>query len=83
MPRWVRRADLSVLTEREREILIALGEFLSNMDIASRCGITERTVKKHVASIFTKLELSSRAEAAVMATCRWTELGGAQCPPGH
>ncbi|MGW3508220.1 response regulator transcription factor [Streptomyces sp. NPDC000994] len=74
VPRWVLDANLSLLTPREREVLVALGDCLPNAAIASGCHITERTVKKHVASIFFKLEISSRAEAAVIATCKKHEL---------
>ncbi|MER5934942.1 helix-turn-helix transcriptional regulator [Streptomyces sp. NPDC002054] len=74
LPRWVHTADLSLLTAREREILVALSDCLPNNDIARRCCITERTVKKHVAGIFAKLDISSRAEAAVIATFRKREL---------
>ncbi|WP_420712164.1 response regulator transcription factor [Streptomyces sp. DSM 15324] len=74
---------MSLLTVRECEILVALGDCLQNTAIASRCHITERTVKKHVASIFCKLEISSRAEAAVIATCRKRELQATRCPSGH
>ncbi|MGX2995803.1 helix-turn-helix domain-containing protein [Streptomyces sp. JNUCC 64] len=83
LPQWVREADLTLLTAREREILSALGDCLPNTGIARRCGISERTVKKHVTSIFVKLAISSRAEAAVMATYRKGELIGGWCPSGH
>jgi DNA-binding NarL/FixJ family response regulator len=66
----VRDADLSLLTEREREVLAALGECQSNTVIADRLCITERTVKKHVTSVFIKLEITSRTEAAVIAILR-------------
>ncbi|MFD7232479.1 response regulator transcription factor [Streptomyces sp. NPDC059881] len=55
------------MTEREREVLTALGDCQSNMAIADRLCITERTVKKHVTSVFIKLEITSRTEAAVIA----------------
>ncbi|MEE1939670.1 helix-turn-helix transcriptional regulator [Streptomyces sp. TRM 70361] len=74
VPHWVREADLSLLTTREREVLVALGDCLPSTAIADSCCITERTVKKHIAGIFLKLEISSRAEAAVIATCRKHEL---------
>ncbi len=70
IPPWVRDADLSLLTEREREVLAALGECQSNTVIADRLCITERTVKKHVTSVFIKLEITSRTEAAVIAILR-------------
>lgn len=44
VPHWVRDADLSLLTEREREVLAALGDSQSNMAMAGRLWITERTV---------------------------------------
>ncbi|MGH9353401.1 MAG: response regulator transcription factor [Terriglobia bacterium] len=51
------------LTAREREILTMLAEGLGNKEIAWRLKISEHTVKFHVSSIFTKLDVSSRAEA--------------------
>ena len=51
------------LTAREREILAMLAEGLGNKEIAWRLEISEHTVKFHVSSIFTKLDVSSRAEA--------------------
>jgi DNA-binding NarL/FixJ family response regulator len=51
------------LTPREREVLELLSEGLSNKLIARRLIISEHTVKFHVASIFTKLGASSRADA--------------------
>lgn len=51
------------LTAREREILTMLAEGLGNKEIAWRLEISEHTVKFHVSSIFTKLDVSSRAEA--------------------
>ena len=80
LPRWIFDADLSLLTFREREILVVLGDCLPNTVIADRFHITERTVKKHVTSIFYKLEISSRAQAAVIATHRKC---AAWCPSGH
>lgn len=70
VPPWVRNADLSLLTAREHEVLVALGDCLSNNAIAGRWRVAERTVKKHVTSVFIKLAISSRAEAAVIATYR-------------
>jgi len=51
------------LTPREREILTLLGEGLGNREIAVRLGISEHTVKTHLAAIYEKLEASNRAEA--------------------
>ena len=51
------------LSDREREVLDAMVEGLSNKLIAHRLGISEHTVKTHVASILAKLGVSSRTEA--------------------
>lgn len=58
------------LTERELEVLrsVALGE--RNKEIAARLGITERTVKAHLASVFNKLGVDSRAAAIATAMAR-------------
>jgi two-component system nitrate/nitrite response regulator NarL len=55
------------LTPREKEVLIALGQGLSNRDIAEKLYITEYTVKKHVSQILSKLELADRTQAALYA----------------
>src|SRR5262245_17452773 len=51
------------LTPREREVLDWLAEGLTNRAIAARLGISDHTVKFHVASIYGKLGASTRAEA--------------------
>lgn len=56
------------LTEREREVLECLAEGLRNQDIGGRLSIAEKTVKHHVSSILSKLEVNHRTEAAVLAS---------------
>ena len=51
------------LTNREREVLELLAQGFSNKLIAQRLHISEHTVKFHVSSLYTKLGVSSRAEA--------------------
>lgn len=51
------------LTPREREILTLLGEGLVNKEIAVRLGVSEHTVKTHLAAIYDKLDAANRAEA--------------------
>ncbi|MGW8225825.1 MAG: response regulator transcription factor [Anaerolineales bacterium] len=57
----------SILTSREREVLraAALGE--RNKEIAYKLGISERTVKAHLSSIYNKLGVDSRAAAVAVA----------------
>ena len=51
------------LTARERDVLQLLAEGMANRAIASALGISEHTVKFHLASIFGKLGASTRTEA--------------------
>jgi DNA-binding NarL/FixJ family response regulator len=55
------------LSGREREVLGLAAGGLSNKQIARSLGITERTVKFHVTSIFNKLGAENRAQAVAMA----------------
>ena len=57
----------SVLTRREVEVLVLLGDGLSNAQIAERFTISPRTAEHHVANILGKLGLRSRSEAAAYA----------------
>ena len=58
---------IDALTKREMEVLkeMAVGKF--NRDIAKEMKISERTVKNHISSIFKKLEVTDRTQAAVFA----------------
>jgi DNA-binding CsgD family transcriptional regulator len=61
------RTRLEQLTERERVILTYLARGLSNAEIAQRVYISEKTVRNHLTSIFSKLDVDSRAKAIVLA----------------
>jgi DNA-binding NarL/FixJ family response regulator len=57
----------SRLSQREREILTLVARGLTNPEIAKTLDLSDHTVKRHVANILTKLDLSSRAAAATFA----------------
>lgn len=59
--------DLGALTPREREVLSLVGAGLSNADIAARLVLSAATVKTHVHRCMSKLALTSRAQAVVVA----------------
>jgi NarL family two-component system response regulator YdfI len=58
------------LTDREREVLAAVARGERSKEIAAQMGITERTVKAHLASIYNKLGVDSRAAAIAVASQR-------------
>lgn len=55
------------LTEREREVLALIASGATNKAIAQRLSIAEATVKSHVSSVLSKLDLRSRTQAALYA----------------
>jgi DNA-binding NarL/FixJ family response regulator len=55
------------LTDREREVLRMIGDGLANKVIARRLGISERTVKAHLTSIYQRLGVTDRTQAALWA----------------
>jgi two-component system NarL family response regulator len=55
------------LTRREMEVLELVGKGLRNKDIAERLFLSEKTVKNHISSIFMKLQVNGRTEAALLA----------------
>ncbi|MFI9232560.1 response regulator transcription factor [Streptomyces rimosus] len=74
-----RRADaLDTLTPREREVLAQMAQGRTNQAIAAACTVTERAVEKHIAHIFTKLDLppSETDHRRVLAVLRYMEAAG-------
>jgi two-component system, NarL family, nitrate/nitrite response regulator NarL len=57
----------SQLTPREREVLALLAGGASSVDMARRLGISPNTLRTHVQSVLTKLQVHSRLEAATFA----------------
>lgn len=58
---------LGELSDREKEVLMHLGQGLNNKEIADTLFITEGTVKNHVSNVIQKLGLRDRTQAAIYA----------------
>ena len=55
------------LSQREREVLDLITAGTNNADIAKRLFLSPKTVRNHVSSVFTKLQVADRAQAIVRA----------------
>jgi DNA-binding NarL/FixJ family response regulator len=62
-----RPADRAVLSERERQVLVLVGRGLLNKQIARQLGISEKTVKAHLTSVFRSIGVTDRTQAALWA----------------
>ena len=60
-------AALGALTEREREVLVLLGQGRSNSEIADALFIAEQTVKTHVGKVLAKIGARDRVQAVIFA----------------
>lgn len=60
-------AKIETLTERERGVIAAVGEGLKNKEIGERLFISDITVRHHLTSIYSKLEVSDRLELIIYA----------------
>ncbi|PYV86368.1 MAG: hypothetical protein DMG05_19940 [Acidobacteria bacterium] len=58
---------MATLTKREREVITLVGEGIKNKQIANRLFISEITVRHHLTSIFSKLNLSDRFDLIIYA----------------
>jgi DNA-binding NarL/FixJ family response regulator len=63
----VPREAFPELTDRERQILELIARHETNPEIARRLHLSQKTVRNHVSNIFTKLQVSDRAQAIVRA----------------
>ncbi|MEV5843547.1 response regulator transcription factor [Streptomyces sp. NPDC051985] len=59
--------ELQALSDREREVLVAIGQGWNNTEIAERLVLTKSTVKKHVGRVLAKLGARDRVQAVIMA----------------
>jgi two-component system response regulator DevR len=65
--RTVRRDSLAELTGQERRILELIGEGLTNRQIGERMSLAEKTIKNYVSTLFAKLGMERRTQAAAYA----------------
>jgi DNA-binding NarL/FixJ family response regulator len=61
------QARLAPLTEREHEVLVAVGRGLSNAEIGRELYLSEATVKTHVSRLLLKLGCTNRVQVAILA----------------
>jgi DNA-binding NarL/FixJ family response regulator len=62
----INETPLSRLTPRERELLAVLADGWTNLQIATRTGISENTVKYHLKNLYDKLDVRNRAMAVAL-----------------
>jgi RNA polymerase sigma factor (sigma-70 family) len=63
----VQQAPADSLSEREREVLLMVAEGLPNKQIARKLGISEKTVKAHLTSVYRQIGVTDRTQAALWA----------------
>jgi RNA polymerase sigma factor (sigma-70 family) len=76
----LRENVLTVLTDRERQIMRLVSEGLSNKEIGRRLNIVDGTIKVHLHNIYQKLEISNRTVLAALAISHNDSVG---VPPGN
>ena len=59
---------LASLSPQEKRVLALIAEGLTNKEVASQLGLSDKTVKNYLSTVFEKLHVSRRAEAAVIYT---------------
>lgn len=59
-----------ILTARQEQILLLIGDGLTNREIGDRLGVAEKTIKNSVTGLLACLNMQRRSQAAVYATIR-------------
>jgi DNA-binding NarL/FixJ family response regulator len=62
----VSKAQLNMLTPRQREVLALIGQGKSNKDIGNTMSLSEATVKQHVSAILKTLQVANRMQAVIV-----------------
>jgi DNA-binding NarL/FixJ family response regulator len=57
---------MGLLSEREREVALAVGQGLANADIATELHMSVATAKAHVSRLLAKLEVDNRVQIALL-----------------
>ncbi len=81
-----RNAELADLTRREREVLTMISVGQTDLEIARKLGLTRSTVRNHVATLYSKIDVHSRSAAIVWARERGINLAADRAEPrrnGH
>jgi DNA-binding NarL/FixJ family response regulator len=60
-------ARIEAMSQRERDVLALLGQGLSNAEIGRHLHLSTATVKDYVSAVLTRLNVTNRVQAAVMA----------------
>jgi DNA-binding NarL/FixJ family response regulator len=60
------RKRLAALSDREREVAVAVGSGASNAEVAASLFMSEATVKAHVSRLFPKLDVANRVQIAIV-----------------
>ncbi len=58
--------SLALLSPQEKRVLALISEGCTNKEVAARLGLSDKTVKNYLSTVFEKLHVSRRAEAAVI-----------------
>lgn len=82
LPAPVAAADPAflALTRRERDIVELIAQGRDNAQIAARLDLSEKTVRNHITSIFSKLEVENRSQAIVLARKAGFDRADAEAP---